>query len=84
VIGANGNQPTAVPHAINVDLVSSVDLDGAEPWRVRTVAVTPRGEWIDDFAPPPRFPSPLTQAWLAQHVPAMDDARSKSYSSTSG
>jgi hypothetical protein len=74
VIGGNGNQPTRVPDHINVEAIDSISLAGHEPWTVRAVAVTPSDAWIEDFAPAPKFPSPMTKRWLQETVPTMADA----------
>jgi hypothetical protein len=73
VIGGNGNEPTRVPARINIELVDDISLVGREPCSVRAVAVTPSDEWIEDFAPAPKFPSPMTKRWLDATVPLMTD-----------
>ena len=45
----------------------------AEDWSVRTVAVSPAGEWIEAFAPPPIFPRVIRQPWLDTNVPGMSE-----------
>lgn len=73
VIGTQGNQPMTVPGSIRTDVVDNVTLQGDAPWTVRVIAVAPDEDWLADFAPAPKFPFPLTQAWLAANVPSMDD-----------
>jgi hypothetical protein len=73
VRGGNGNQPTTVPQAIHTELVAEIPLPGTEPWTIRAVAVEPDEQWVADFAPAPKFPSPVTAAWLRDNVARMDE-----------
>ncbi len=75
-IGGRGNMFTRTPTQLRVQKVAVEQLHRRdEEWSIRVSAVSPHGDWIEDFAPPPLFPARIGDAWLKSNVPTMSDKK---------